>query len=312
MTAEHTDQSHFARNLLLEILGESGSLKGAQLASRLRREFELRSGRPFNLGSLGVARFLEFLQAHPDVVQITREDTAQGDVIVSLRALAIGEVVQEGAISRGNSKSDRVRPEVWQAFTNPDPTRRRFYNRSTGRVAHYREPAVDQNEIRAKAQVQQWGDQAVRIDLIPGSRQQEWMKEFLDAVDLDQAKRETYDHLLAAEYKSSLNSIFTDSLGALSGPWRTFRTARVSEAIKEWAARNDLSIAQVTTGQSKEAPPVPPRQVAVERRRALHALIDSLDDDDLSKVQVPIEVVERLLCGFRKFSPDRFRKFLPV
>lgn len=295
VTADHSDQSDFARKLLLEILAEAGSLKGAQLASRLRREYELRSGRPFQLSSLGVARFVEFLQAHPDVVDVTREDHSQGDVVVSLRARAIGEAVQAGATPRDAGSADRVRPEVWQAFTNPDPTRLRFYNRSTGRVAHYREPTIDENEIRAKITVQHWGDQAVQIDPIPGPKQKEWMTAFLDAMDIDQAKRETYDHLFAAEYKSSLNSIFTDSLGAMSGPWRTFRAARVSEAVREWAARNDLSIAQVMTGRSEAAPHVAPHQAAVERRRALHVLIDRLDDDDLARVQVPLEVVERLL-----------------
>lgn len=300
----HNDS--LTRQLLAELLA-SGPLKGAQLAQRLRRAYEMQTGQPFELARWGFESFSSFLHAHADVALIARPE-GEGDVEVSLKP--VPQIERNGVAERGgrdDPRPQRLPADIWQAFTNPDPNRRRYFNRRTGEVAHYRNGASDIGDEKARGRVEAWGNDAALINPIAATTQHGWMRDFVASLSLRAHERDALERLLDTSYTSSLNLVFSRTLGSDGPGWRAYRSRRVNEYVERWAEENGIPFERLVEGRFR-APTVSPPDLSStalgvapqpghfsELRRKLHLLIDALPDDDVEKVLVPLATVARLI-----------------
>jgi len=134
-----------------------------------------------------------------------------------------------------------LRNEIWLAFTNPDPHRRRVYRRSDGTSMHYEINGSDINEPAFAAD----DSQLVEIEPIPAETQQEWMQEFANQNDLPPNTLAEVQRLLREPYESKQNHVFAKLLGQHSDQWKATRNERVTLIAVEWAQRNRVPIARL-------------------------------------------------------------------
>ena len=121
-------------------------------------------------------KFGAFLIANSDLVEITRGANGS-DISVSLR----GEEVPTALIP---SSGERLRLDVWKAFTNPDQRRKRFLKRDNGEVHHFTEPSLHHNDRYWARIIQSEPNAFIEIDFATAQEQSAWMREFLDSLTL--------------------------------------------------------------------------------------------------------------------------------
>lgn len=284
-----------SRRLLSDLLSP-GPLKGAQLAHRLRRAYEMQTGKPFDLWHREFQGFSRFLEMHADLVLVTKPE-GEGDIEVRLQPSPQPHARDTESAEEATPR--RLPAAIWQAFTNPDPSRRRFFNRRTGEVAHHREGSGDLGDERARVRIGLWSSDAVPIVPIPAATQHGWMHAYLSSLPLDTHERDALDRLLATNYTSHLNLMFSRALGNRdASSWREFRLRRVNEIAEKWARENGISLDQLAGSESRVTAAAGESMQAVqtsELRQRLHALIDGIADDEVERVLVPLATVARLI-----------------
>ena len=226
-------------------------------------------------------------------MQVTRREDG-GDIQVSLKEVAQAVVkapVVQSVVSPTEWAGRPIRNDVWQAFANPDPERRRYLNRQTFQIFHY----TPTHNLEVRNQVTLNPAQYAEIPPILGDTQKEWMREFLDAVPVTGLERNVLDQMLAQPYSSALNAAFTRSLASKAALWREHRLKLVLNTIFNWAKANNIDIDRLRTSTSEEKP-------AAERSAALsfnslgvvtprmqaEKLLELLSDEDIGRVVLPI------------------------
>lgn len=265
------------RRLLKTILVPGVPEPAARLKQRLTVAYRAEGLAPFDHKAAGYKRFKDYLQRHADLVSLA--EGPGGDMVVSLRdgvPNSVAHVVAEAPIS--------IRGEVWLAFSNPDERRARYLNRTTGRVVHFMLDALEQDKASADPNL-------VQIHPASGSMQSGWMKEFLGQANSTELSGLPLSSFVETQYRSSVNAAFTRALGRHAGDWRTYRTARMLEHIKKWAAETGIPMSSLTAipdqrseagtseGHSSKAMSV--------RERAVR-LLEGLSDDELQNTAIPI------------------------
>jgi hypothetical protein len=302
-----SDELTLARELLRQLLA-LGPQKGARLKVLLVREFERRSAATFHQAFWTFPKFSSFLAANADLVEVHAPD-GPGDLTVRLRPQATPERAATPAPQLA-SPGRFLPPAVWNAFTNPDPRRRRFFNRVSREVVHYLENSQEPPNPRIAALV---GNDANYVEIQPASAEQQaaWLKEFLASVPVPDSKRPLLTKLAEMPYSSAINTAFGATLGDLAESWRQFRAAKVQEVVRTWAERRGVALDQLyglalsadTSHQPAHAqgaslvsaPLVAPTPVAAsEMRRWLHTLVDALETPDLAQILVPAAILLKL------------------
>jgi hypothetical protein len=101
-----------------------------------------------------------------------------GDIQVILKDLP-PDVVDAPVPQPASPPSERagrpIRSEVWQAFANPDPERRRFLDRQTFQICHY----TPNHYPEVKDLVERNPSQYAEIPPIAAETQKGWMRDFL-------------------------------------------------------------------------------------------------------------------------------------
>jgi hypothetical protein len=292
------DQLSLAREILRQVLA-TGPQKGARLKGLLSREFERRTETTFPQAFWKFRKFSAFLAANADLLEIVPPD-GPGDITVRLRQPGTPDQLAASSPSLA-SPGKSLPPAVWNAFTNPDPRRHRFFHRGTGNVAHYLEASKEYPNPKIAAVVA--GDSNY-VEIIPVSAEQQrsWLVEFLASVQVPESKRSLLATLSAAPYSSAVNTAFVATLGEYAESWRQFRASRVQGAVRDWAEQTGVPFDQVV-GLS-----VPPRQVEStpqeaatlappsvdELRRWLHSVIDNLDAAGVSQILLPAGALFKL------------------
>jgi hypothetical protein len=126
-------------------------------------------------------------------------------------------------------------------------------------------------------------------------------------VRVPESKQEVLNALAAAPYSSVVNTAVAATLGDLGESWRQFRAARIQEAVRSWAESRGIPLNQIigqpspTTYAATEevvrhdfSAVSPQDSPAIEQRRRLHALIDSLEPADVSQILFPASVLFKL------------------
>ncbi len=279
-----------ARTILAALLAERDPWLGSQLKLELRRRYELATGQEFREQTWGYAKFSAFLQANSDLVCVEwHDDAPSSDVHVS-RVVPAAQTAP-GGNAEVLMTAKRLPQALWQAFTNPDPKRRRFYDRSTERVVHYVEGSALLQDVAARAEVERGRDNLVEIDFIRGEEQKRWMREFLERVGGPQRETDILQSLLDSEYTSALNAFFTRGLGPRSSEWRAFRRDRVLQAAQKWAQRHSIG---GTIIHHAEAEVEKPASGTSDLRAMLHAMINFADDRELATLMVPASLIPKL------------------
>lgn len=293
-----SDLQPVVSRLLGQILSLRSPEPGARLKQRLQQAFVASGFGEFDEKSLGFSKFTEYLvRSHGDLVRVVRPEES-GDVLVFLRGASdLSQLAQATFSSTSVDLPQRVRGDVWQAFVNPDPDRRRFFNKETGRVLHFLagQGAPEQAEMESSPEAY------VEITPISGDVQIGWMRDFLASQAIPDDKKAPLEAIVGGSYSSSVNAIFIRSLGKHAMAWRNYRITRVTEKIDGWAqavglgrdllytARREstASIAQAVSsslGDKKEstfgAGQLPPKQQVLK-------LLELLTDDDVSRLVIP-------------------------
>jgi hypothetical protein len=147
----------------------------------------------------------------------------------------------------------------------------------------------------------------VEIKPIPRAEHSAWMKEFVHSQQIPEATRSPLLSIAALPYTSHVNRAFGAALEKYVDAWRRFRTVRVLERVKAWAAQNNLVVpdlfrsplergikeasAQAQGVATSSAPVV---GVSADTKKLLHALVDALEERELPHVLIPASVLSRI------------------
>jgi hypothetical protein len=201
-----------------------------------------------------------------------------------------------------------VRGEIWQAFTNPDPTRLRYLNKRTFVVRHFLrgEDSAHAKEVEAAP------DDFVEIASITGEDQLRWMREFIDRKGIEQPQRAVLEAIMAKPYTSGLNAAFTGALRELGKEWSQYRVSHVIEKIAAWAEGHGISaghlnprpaeaaaapIAVPVKKGTKNADTPPSEGGVMDPRAQATGLLAMLSDDEIRRVVLPILLSTMLVRG---------------
>jgi len=302
------DYTSSAKSILCDLLG-AGPVRGARLKLLFSHAFEGREGVPYAEAFAQFSKFSDLLGQHLDVLQIDRPD-GPGDVTVRLRegATAIGTRPPQGAQA---SASLFMRPDLWQALTNPDPRRRRFVHCVTGEIVHFLADSDAEPNPRIAERVAR-EPQFVEIRAISAETQRTWMQDFVESGALTEARRRIVAPVLDLPYSSQVNTLFAGGLGEQAEAWRGFRARRVADYIRQWCSEKGLEVENVLRpgGVQRHLPtasesPAQLHEAAVkgvatgphdagDLRRSLVAALEQMTEEELSRVLFPASALLRI------------------
>ncbi|MCC4261123.1 hypothetical protein LL270_10700 [Pseudomonas aestusnigri] len=278
---------HDVKSRILTLLEQKHPIPelGARLKQHLNRSLKHDGLPSFNEKPFGYKKFADFLAEELKGQVIIERPNSSGDVSISLPAS------HHPTISQTSSKLPSIKSQIWQAFTNPDAGRSRFYRKSDGKIVHY----LAGTDSAQEEVITQQPSNYIQIPPIPETTQVQWMREFLAATDLDQASRAYCAQLLDEKYSSSVNLDFTRRLGEHAKDWAKQRTLKVTAVIEEWAAANAVPFALLLNTSGTLTPTAkqetkPDTNKPSEKRVQLHkaaSLLELLDEEDIKSVVIP-------------------------
>lgn len=255
---------------------QRGPILGAVLKQRINAALVAQGRSGLDERKLGFKKFSDLLLSQHSWLDVVLP-TGPGDVKVSLK-----ESPQLAPADLGGQPL-AIRSDIWQAFTNPDLQRERFFKRQSKSIFHFKRseeansPAVDGNP------------DLIPIQPIPGSTHLGWMRKYLESSKLPLAERASVEAMLSEEYTSSLNLTFTRALGSNALKWRQYRTSCITEFIMDWALSNGLTETDLEKPPKTEALAAAlPAASHLSPRAKIEKLLDLLSDDDLNQVVLPI------------------------
>lgn len=305
MSIPADERAQAARQVLVDLLKENGPQLGAKLKVQLTTALGQRLGLPVETWHALLPKLSHFLAANSDLVDVSRPE-GPGDIRVSLRDSA-------GGTSQIETQSTKVwyRPDVWTAFVNPDPNRRRFFHRQREEIVHFSPQSTVPPNPQLADRVGR-DPQFIEIQFARADAQQSWLREYLDTTPLiSEAHKRVARHFVEVPFDSSINAAFAASLGPHGDAWRRFRAKKVDDFVTAWATTNGVDVVGLKrfpkVGELTEHPTpaaslpgsIEPHTatplIASDLRSTLVRLIESLDDAELRQVLVPLSAVERIL-----------------
>ena len=288
------------KELIRQLLANSTAPElGARLKQRLQAELERRGDARFDERMYGYRKFSELLSDFPGDFEIIKSQ-GPGDLHVRLQPAHQAQANPLPRAAPHLSKPlpvrelPRVRNDVWQAFTNPDPRRRRFVHRANGQVHHYLE---DDEDSRFNLDVASEPDRFMEINPVRPQEQLVWMREYVVALSLPDSQSMPLLRLAEGPYTSQLNSMFTSALAEHGLGWRRRRAGRVYEYIEMWANKHNVSLQILIEGPSKEVESESPsvedlgrlvsEKPRIARERVIQ-LLGMLSDQDVEELVLPI------------------------
>jgi hypothetical protein len=242
----------------------------------------------FNEKTLGYTSFGEFVEAAAEAgaIRVSRDDDGWTRV-----NSVTAKVLADGA-------ADRLRPDVWRAFTQWGHHGLSVWDRATSRAIRLPvEPRPYEHPHLASLReaLNRDDGEAIVINPISMDAQRAWMQDFADQLG---------DHPLALPLKGALTDskpfrAFSATLRAddqLRHAFNRARTLHVLEAVREWAAKNDVDLdalengAPVDRGSVASAAATPSTrdvESADALREALHRAVNEMPIEDLRRIAVP-------------------------
>jgi len=276
------EQRQLARRLIRNLLA-NGPMKGATLKLRILADFEAEAQTSFDSAFRIYPKFASFLAANDDLVEIIRPPANMpGDITVRLRQ-PFDATSRASADLTPEDAGDLALPrEVWQAFTNPDVHRHRYFQKSTGSVVHFLDSALPPTALDTN----DW----IRITPISPETQSGWMRRFVETNFAPSAKQVELRQVASLPYTSALNHTFAFTLGAHAAAWKRYRANRVVAAVRLWADQHGISIETLakTAARVSVSQPEAPREAL---RTVLLEVIQNATADELRLIQVPASLL---------------------
>lgn len=290
---------------LSEILAVQSPQFAARLKQRLTAALQAKGEDAFDERKFGFKGFRHFLTEGTQGLFDIAPSPDGADIVVSLQGATEGITTAPSSTSEVGSA---IRKEVWQAFTNPDMTRLRFFNRRTYVVRHYLrgEDSPPAQEVAAA------GAEFVEIQPISGDDQVGWMRQFIEQKNIGHPLRDVLEGIIAKPYTSGVNAAFTGALQDDGLEWRQDRVQKIVKRITAWSKANDVSMEHLCSRQATEsaspAATQPKKTVKVERaedgadgvkhpRAQAERLLGILTNDEISRVVLPVLLSTLLMRG---------------
>ncbi|HEY0286939.1 MAG TPA: hypothetical protein VGC62_08010 [Pseudomonas sp.] len=286
------DDLQITLELICELLSKVSFELSARLKQRLNLALIQRGLAPLDERRYNCRKFSDFLQTQlADKIILQRPDSS-GDIRVSIKRETTPPRTWSSP-GEQRSEQDRAiifRSDVWQAFINPDGTRKRYFNRLTHQVLHFVEGCGDSYQQKLEDRP---GDY-LGIEWVPVATHKQWMAGFLDLIQLSDAERGPLQVLIDSDYSSNLNAAFTKALGAREQEWRKMRTLKINQWIQAWTVKNNVSmddlIMRSFDREQASTPSIPatrePDQVMTPRDQATR-LLGLMSDDEIIKIAIP-------------------------
>lgn len=280
-----------ASQLILQLLCKNSPELGARLKQRLNSLLINKGRNPFDERNCGYKRFSDFLQdVLGNKVSIERPDGA-GDILVSLRhpvptQSLLGICSPDGVSPKEEKRTPVIRSDMWEAFTNPDPKRKRFFQKETRAIRHF----LQEGSSPSKEEIERDPSQFIEITPISGQTQVEWMRVFLDLLRLPPSQRQPFDALISQPYTSGVNAAFTRALGENGYSWRQYRTNNILEIVKTWTKQHQISFDTICAPiSSKNSHPTQNQSTQDQLTPSQQAikLLELLTEEDIARLVIP-------------------------
>lgn len=270
---------------------------GARLKQRIQAVFSSRNLPEFDPKKEGYPKFSVYLERlHTDVVRVVRIP-GQSDVHVYKKAHSFLSATNSAPApaSAINKQNVVIRSDIWQAFLNPDVSRKRFFNKELKNITHYIPSQDSSEEIAVGANPELF----VEITPIPGSEQLGWMREFLAGSPINEAEKQVIASQIGERYSSALNATFIHSLGPQGTLWRKYRIPRIINHIESWAEQNKVPFSelcvspvsypsQLKVGANQSVPYGDlDTTEAFSSKQLAHKLIDLMTEVDVAQMVLP-------------------------
>lgn len=276
----------FYEQRILSLLEATPHELCARLKQRLNQSLIREGYAPFNVRNYGCRKFAEFLKLRLGDRVSLEWPASTGDVKVSLKT-AVGAAPAPLAPVPSREQPSTIRTDVWQAFTNPDLKRKRYFNRSDHRILHFVEGATDEYVTKFRENQQDY----VEIEVLSADVQVGWMREFVGLLGEGEVSGDALEALLNAPYSTGVNTAFTKMLGPRGEEWRKIRTLKISEHIATWATQNNIHLHDLRPKAKREPlvqdeaiPAVP----ALGIREQAIKLLERMSEDDIARLAIPV------------------------
>jgi hypothetical protein len=285
------DELQLITRIIIELISNSSGELSARLKQRLNATL-ISQGHPgLDEKKYGCRKFADFLKGPLGEYVRLEWPEGSGDVRVTLKR-DVAPTRQKLVSRESRAKVDRptaLRSDVWQAFTNPDTSRKRFYNLVTNRVIHFVEGVDHDYHLLVDSKPADF----VEIIQIPVDAHRAWMREFLKLAAVTPGELVPLQALVNSTYSSDVNAAFTKALGDRELQWRQMRTLKISERIQAWAVEHNinpdnLSIQPAATSAPVvERPATPSGSILSPRQQAIR-LLELMSDEEILKSAIPV------------------------
>lgn len=318
----------FVLAVILDLLVDRPYEFGARLKQRLNRRLVSESLPALDENQFGYRKFHDFLTGElGDRLTIDRPST-DGDIRVSLNRSLVENAIAHGAsydvdhflpypmhrsmqVTPKSSVSSPIegltsheigpiaevrdgaeviayRGDIWQAFTNLNPLRKRYFDKDANQVIHF----IDGTDINIQSLVDADPVRFAAVSPIDRAVQQGWMREFLERLELPEPELAILKHLAVDSYTSKANVMFGRALGERQGEWKAFRAERVDSIIQAWGKANDVPQARLIL---QKAAPAPAKRYALtaspsalSSRGQAQKLLELMSDYEIATVAIPV------------------------
>ncbi len=280
------EEVRFYEQRILSLLEATPRELCARLKQRLNLSLVREGYAPFNVRDFGCRKFAEFLRVRLSDRVLLEWPVSTGDVRVSLRA---SSAPQPQSSPPPREQPSSIRTDVWQAFTNPDIKRKRYFNRLDHRILHFVESAPDQYFTKWRDNPQDY----VEIDVLTSDIQVGWMRGFVELLGEGELDVEKVEALLASPYSTGVNTAFTKMLGARAEEWRKIRTHKISEHILSWGTQNNIHLHDLRPKAKRElvirdAAVTSAAPAVLSIREQAVKLLDRMSEDEIARIAIPV------------------------
>lgn len=285
--------------LVVELLSAKSPEPGARLMQRLNLTLKDSSFDRLDLKAFGYRRFKDFLRKELGDVITLDLPNGPGDIVVHLKKSSSEAPVHTATVEIAdvtNTFSDAldtptIRNDVWQAFVNTDSSRRRFFDRSTGRVIHF----TDKQAHPEQSLIQRNPALYAEVKPISEGIQTDWMQQFLKLIEVPESLNGTLSLLLSGAFSPRLSDAFRGALGTkLGSAWVRYRARQIYEQVNAWADQNQVDIANLILPHRESPIPVVQAFAAggtphlgYGARDQVMKMMASISDEDIVQIVLP-------------------------
>ena len=289
-----------AFDLLATVVGELESQRRSVRAAGVKAAMLRRSDGTFNEASLGFPRFKQFLEAAEGAERVKLRQAFRGPDVEVVSVSQPDDAQPANPAERPQvSAPNRIRSDLWDAFTRWDKGFSRFWDRQTGR-AHRIPVAPAPSELGEIAELRQLlrsdPNRFVEIEFIPTETTIQWATECAAEVSSEAAR----GALLRALDEELPIKAFTATVRRLGlfRAWHDFHLVQVLHVLRQWAREHGISEAELdspmrapdrTREVEDQRSPDPLGETAL--RTLMHGLIDEMTVPELLSLAVPLRLV---------------------